>query len=268
MYAERYPEQLKALRNRFAEDESKVRAVLPELPAAADKLSGSEPGTLVELVRRADAEGRSSAYAEGSLEAETVSRFMSEERQPLHQKVAGSVSYTAKEKGCNEELGGAAAGAMDRAVEKQLEERLVQRGTAQRFIEDHENAIPKNEQEGAGELAGSVAALSHISHVRLELHRRELERALQEASRVQSTLERTERESSERLADAKASKPAKVRAEKRKAAAGAARAALSGEVEQAKQALDDMQQRQKKLASDYDQALAALVQRLEQRQKR
>jgi hypothetical protein len=104
--------------------------------------------------------------------------------------------------------------------------------------------------------------------VRLELYRRELEGTLNEASDVRSTLERTVKESDAVLADSKASKGRRALAEKRKASANAALAALDGEVEQAKAALKDMEQREKKLNADYDQAFDALTDGLEKRAKK
>jgi hypothetical protein len=104
--------------------------------------------------------------------------------------------------------------------------------------------------------------------VRLELYRRELESSLSEASDVRSTLERTEKESDAVLADAKASKSRRALAEKRKASAATARAALDGEVDQAKAALKEMEQREKQLVADYDKAFDALTDGLEQKAKK
>ncbi|HXK17333.1 MAG TPA: hypothetical protein VNG33_06015, partial [Polyangiaceae bacterium] len=109
---------------------------------------------------------------------------------------------------------------------------------------------------------------SHLTHVRLELYRRELEGSLAEASEVRSTLQRTTKESDAVLADAKASKSKKALAEKRKASAAAASAALDSEVDQAKRALADMEQREKKLVSDYDKAFDALKASLDQKAKK
>jgi hypothetical protein len=269
-YAEQYPARLNTLRTRFAADEAKAKAALPELLPAAEKLGTADPATLQQLYELADAEGKSSAYASQALEAETVSRFWDEEKQPLHQKIAGAVVYSGKQKdcACADELGGVAAGASDRAVEKQLQERQERLGEVHRFVEEHEEALGKPNVDAAEKQANGIALLSHIVHVRLELYRRELEGSLSESSEVASTLERVQRESDETLADAKASKPKKALAEKRKASAAAARAALDAEVEQSKRALEDMQQREKQLVADYDKAFEALIDALEQKAKK
>jgi hypothetical protein len=270
-YAEQYPARLNTLRTRFAADEAKVQAALPQLEPAAQKLGNADPATVKQLFELADAEGKSSAYADQALEAETVSRFWDEEKQPLHQKIGGAVSYAGKQKECSKEcgddLGGVAAGASDRAVEKQLEERQQRIGELHRFVEDHEDELGKPNTEAAEKQANAIAELSHLTHVRLELYRRELEGTLSEASEVRSTLERIEKESNAVLADAHASKSKKALAEKRKASAAAAGVAYNSEVDQAKQALADMEQREKKLVSDYDKAFEALTASLDQKAK-
>jgi hypothetical protein len=271
-YAEQYPARLNTLRTRFAADEAKVQAALPQLEPGAHKLGNADPATVKQLFQLADAEGKSSAYADQALEAETVLRFWDEEKQPLHQKIGGAVSYAGKQKECSKEcgddLGGVAAGASDRAVEKQLEERQQRIGELHRFVEDHEDELGKPNADAAEKQAGAIAELSHLTHVRLELYRRELEGSLTEASDVRSTLERTEKESNAVLSDAKASKGKKALAEKRRASAAAARAALDSEVDQGKRALADMAEREKKLVSDYDKAFAALTASLDQKAKK
>jgi len=271
-YAEQYPTRLNTLRTRFAADEAKVHTALPQLEPAAQKLGNADPTTVKQLFELADAEGKSSAYADQALEAETVSRFWDEEKQPLHQKIGGAVSYAGKQRECSKEcgddLGGVAAGASDRAVEKQLEERQQRQGELHRFVEEHEEALGKPNLDAAEKQAGVIAELSHLTHVRLELYRRELEGSLGEASEVRSTLERTQKESDAVLADSKASKSRRALAEKRKASSFAARAALDAEVDQAKAALKEMEQREKQLVADYDKAFDALTDGLEKKAKK
>ncbi len=271
-YAEQYPTRLNTLRTRFAADEAKVEGALPQLEPGAQKLGNADPTTVKQLFELADTEGKSSAYADQALEAETVARFWDEEKSPLHQKIGGAVSYAGKQKECSKEcgddLGGVAAGASDRAVEKQLEERQQRLGEVHRFVEEHEDELGKPNVDAAEKQANAIAELSHLTHVRLELYRRELEGSLSEASDVRSTLERAEKESNSVLADTKASKGRRALAEKRKASATAARAALDAEVDQAKAALKDMEQREQKLAADYAKAFDSLSAALEQRAKK
>lgn len=271
-YAEQYPTLLNTLRTRYQQDESKVQSALPELPKAGDKLGNADPATLIELFKLADETGKSSAYASAALEADTITRFWDEEKQPLHQKIGGAVVYAGKQKSCvkecSDDLGGVAAGASDRAVEKQLEERQQRLGEIHRFVEDHEEQLGKPNLDAAEKQANAIAQLAHLAHVRLELYRRELEASLNEASDVKSTLERTVKESDAVLADANASKNRKALAEKRKAAAADALVKHEAETDMSKRALDEMEQRQKQTASDYDKAFEALIDALEAKAKK
>jgi hypothetical protein len=271
-YAEQYPAHLDSLRTRFASDEAKVQAALPQLEPASRKLGTADPETVKQLFELADTTGKSSAYADQALEAETITRFWDEEKQPLHQKIGGAVSYASKQKECSKECGddlaGVAVGGADRAVEKQLEERRQRVGEIHRFVEDHEDGLGKPNMDAAEKEADVIAQLSHITHVRLELYRRELEGSLNDASDVSSTLERSEKEANAVLGDPKASKSRRALAEKRKASAVSARAALDTEVQQGKQALKEMEQREKKLAADYDKSFDALKAALEARAKK
>jgi hypothetical protein len=271
-YAEQYPAHLTSVRTRFADDEAKVRAALPQLEPASQKLGNADPATVKELFELANETGRSSAYADQADEADTISRFWEEEKQPLHQKIGGAVAYAGKQKECSREcsddLGGVAAGAADRAVEKQLEERQQRVGELHRFVEDHEEQLGRPNLEAAEKQANAVAQLSHITYVRLELYRRELEASLSDASNVSSTLDRSEKEADAVLADPKASKNRKALAEKRKASAASARTALEPGVQQAKQALAEMEQREKQLQTDYAKAFDELTDSLEKRAKK
>jgi len=265
-YAEQYPSRLGSLRTRFAADEAKVRAALPELTKSAEKLDHADPNALEQLFELADREGRSSAYAEQAEDSATVARFWDEERQPLHQKIGGAVSYAGKQKQCSKEcgddLGGVAAGASDRAVEKQLEERQQRLGEIHRFIEDHEDELGKANTDAAEKQASAIAELSYIAHVRLELYRRELEAALNDSSEVRATLDRIQKESAAVVADPQASKNKKALAEKRRASAAEARTTLDIQEQQGKQALGEMQKREQQLQADYEAAFDRLKETL------
>ncbi|HYP86727.1 MAG TPA: hypothetical protein VEQ59_01200, partial [Polyangiaceae bacterium] len=132
----------------------------------------------------------------------------------------------------------------------------------------HEDSLGKPNLDAVEKEANVIAQLSHITYVRLELYRRELEGSLNDASDVGSTLERTENEADAVLADPKASKSRRALADKRKATASKARAALDTEVQQGRQALKEMEQREKKLVADYERSFDALKDALQARAKK
>ena len=268
-YAVRYPTKLEALRLRFSEKESSARGALPPIRRIPDSFKNPSWATVKEVVERADREGRSAAYADAALESETVERFMDEERNPLRQKVAGGVKYAAQQKEpeclCGEDLGGAAAGSMERSIEKQLEERLRERSEAWRYIEDHEEEIGKANVDPLVKHAAKIAYTSYVVHVRLELQRRELGRLLDDASAVQSTLDREIKENDALLAQPDLTKNQKAGAERRKTAATQARARIENDVAEAKKAFESAEASITNLKKEYETAFDALVADLDAR---
>lgn len=264
-YAEAYPARLGGLRSRFASDETAARSSIAEFKAYPDKVKGANYQQVKAIVERADESGRSSDYADAALEAESIQRFLEEEKDPLRQKVAGGVAYAAKQKDCSEDLGGAAVASMERGIDKQLEERLRRHNEAHRYIEEHADELGKANADTLEKQADVIARTSHIAFVRLELYRRDLEASLDEASDARSTLARTVTESDTALAEGKPSAKRRAVLERRKSAAQAASSQLDSEVEQGRAALTEMEQRIGNLQREYDTALEALVDDLERR---
>lgn len=258
-FAERYPARLNGARQHFAADENQARATLGEFKGYPDAVKNPDWNAVHTLVEQADATGKSSAYTEASLESETVTRFFEEEKDGLRQKVGGAVSYVSNQKKCPEDLGGTAVAAMERGVDKQLEERLRAHSEAHRYIEDHEDELGKQNVETFKKQADKIAHTSNVAYVRLELYRREVEALLNDASSVRSTLDRTIQESDATLANASASKSKKASAQKRKASAEQARASLDAEVDQDRRGLEEMQKRISTLQNDYRASLDALL---------
>lgn len=264
-YAERYPTKLTGVRAAYAKDESEARGAISKLRALPDSLKGADYAHVKGMVERADAAGRSASYAEVALEGESIRRFLEEEKGPLHRKVAGGVNYAAKQKNCTEDLGGQAVVAMERGIEKQLEERTRAQSDAHRYIEEYQDELGHANLVILDHHADRLTRTSHIVHVRLELYRRELKDLLAEASSAKSTLDRVLRESEQTLADAKASKTKKSVAEHRKKLAQQARNRIEIDVEQALRAEGEMEVRIQGVQKEYDVALDQLIEALEQR---
>jgi hypothetical protein len=142
-YAEHYPATLATLRTEYASDEShaiEIFSAFPNYPAALSNPDGQQ---VLALVDRADAAGKSGAYAQEMDEQQSVSRFFTEEKEPLNQKVGGAAQYAAKQKECTVDVASPAIGALDRGVDKALEDRLHDHNEAHRYIEDHQDALGK-----------------------------------------------------------------------------------------------------------------------------
>lgn len=264
-YAERYPLKLTGVRAAYANSETEARGVISKMRTLPDSLKGADFAHVKEVVQRADRAGRTASYAEAALEAESVRRFLKEEQVPLRRRVAGGVSYVAKQKNCSEDLGGAAIGSMERGIEKQLEERLRAHSDAHRYIEEHADELGHSNLVLLDSTADRFTKTSFIVHLRLEMYRTELETMLRDSSAAKSTLDRVIRESDETLASAQASQQKKSVAERRKKAAQEARARIEIDVEQAERALGEIQQRIQGIQQEYQTALDALLGDLDQR---
>jgi hypothetical protein len=257
-YAERYPSTLLALRTEFATDEAKARDIFGGFPNYPGALTNPDGQQVLGVVTRADAAGKSGAYAEQAQENQSVSRFFTEEKDPLNQKVGGAAQYAAKQKDCTVDVASPAIGALDHGVDKALEERLRGHDEAHRYIEDHQDALGKPNLEKLQKQADDISLASYLVHVRVKELKLELSRLVDEASDVKKTLGRSDTEARAVAADANASKAAKATAQTRATAAEGATANIDSEVDQAKRAVADMDARSTQLEKDYNAALDAL----------
>jgi len=257
-YAERYPTALLAARTEFAADETRAREIFAEFPKYPAQLSNPDGEQVLAVVTRADAAGKSSAYARQMEEQSHVARFFTEEKEGLNQKVGGAAQYAAKQKECTVDVSSPAVGALDRGVDKAMEDRLRDHDEAQRYIEDHQDALGKTNLEKLQKQADDITLASYLVHVRVKQLKLELSQLIAESSDIKKTLERSDKESQAVLADSAASKQAKTVAQKRADAAKKASTGLDIEVEQANRAVKEMDARSEKLDKDYSAALDAL----------
>jgi len=257
-YAERYPAALLGARNEFAADETRAREIFADFPKYPDALTNPDGEKVSEIVSRADAAGKSGAYAQQMEEQSHVARFFSEEKEGLNQKVGGAAQYAAKQKECTVDVASPAVGALDHGVDKAMEDRLRDHDEAQRYIEDHQDALGKANLEKLQKQADDITLASYLVHVRVKQLKLELSQRIAESSDVKKTLARSDAEAQAVLADSAASKQAKTTAQKRSDAAKKASTGLDIEVEQGKRAVQEMDARSEKLEKDYGAALDAL----------
>jgi hypothetical protein len=267
-YAERYPSALSALRVRYTDDEKKLGGLTQGFAKLPDELDKPSWPAVASVVAAADQAGKSGELAAGMLEADAVRGFYEGERDALRQKVGGAAAHAAKQKQCDAvELYGPVGGALDRAVEAQLEERLRAHNAAERVLEDQADAIGKLNVVKLEKQADAIALASHLAHVRLPGTKRDLDAALADASGVRRTLERSIERANEVAADPKATKSGKQLAEKRKASASAALAALDAEVQAGKTLSDELEKRSESAKQRYQEAYDALEAAIQTRAK-
>lgn len=257
-YAERYPAALLATRTEFASSETRAREIISAMPNYPSALSAPDGQQTLAVVTRADAAGKSASYGEQMSEQAHVSRFFSEEKDSLNGKVGGAAQYAAKQKECTVDVASPAVGALDRGVDKAQEDRLRGHSEAQRYIEDHQDAIGKANVEKLQKQADDITLASYLVHVRVKQLKLDLARLANEASDVKKTLAQSDADAQAVLADSAASKAAKATAQTRVNAAKTASTGLDIEVEQANRAVKEMDARIAQLDKDYQAALDAL----------
>lgn len=257
-YAERYPAALLAARTDFAASESRAREIIGQFPSYPAALSSPDGEQVLGVVTRADAAGRSASYAHAMDEQTHVARFFKEEKDPLNQKVGGAAQYAAKQKECTVDVASPAIGALDKGVDKALEDRLRDHSESERYIEDHQDALGKANIEKLQKQADDITLASYFVHVRVKQLKAELSGLADEASDVKKTLARSDADAQAVLGNASASKAAKTTAQSRATAAKTASTGLDIEVEQAKRAVQEMDARIEQLDKDYQAALDSL----------
>ena len=257
-YAERYPAALLAARTDFAASESRAREIIGQFPSYPAALSSPDGEQVLGVVTRADAAGRSASYAHAMDEQTHVARFFKEEKDPLNQKVGGAAQYAAKQKECAVDVASPAIGALDKGVDKALEDRLRDHSESERYIEDHQDALGQANIEKLQKQADDITLASYLVHVRVKQLKAELSGLADEASDVKKTLARSDADAQAVLGNASASKAAKTTAQSRATAAKTASTGLDIEVEQAKRAVQEMDARIEQLDKDYQAALDSL----------
>lgn len=267
-YAERYPSALLATRTEFASSEKRARDIIKDFPNYPGTLTSPDGDNVLGVVTRADAAGKSASYSQEMDEQSHVSRFFTEEKDKLNQKVGGAAQYAAKQKECTVDVASPAIGALDKGVDKALEDRLRDHSESQRYIEDHQDALGKPNLEKLQKQADDITLASYLVHVRVKQLKIELSALTDEASDVKKTLARNDAEAQVVLGNAATSKSAKTTAQSRATAAKAASTGLDIEIEQAKRAVKEMDARIEQLDKDYQAALDALEKQLKELPKK
>jgi hypothetical protein len=269
VYAADYVERMRSVRARFAADEDATRKSFEGLRALPTSAPASNADELEQLVRKADAAGRSQPYVDEALRQEDIDALMKENRSAIRRRVAGSVAFAAKEKECVKEdidaFAGTAASATDRAVDRQLEERLRAQSPAQSYLKMHADEFGEARVNALERQLDRLTRASFVANVRLSLYRFELDDLLDREKAVRATLERDEAEGRATLGEASLSKSQRLAVEDQVAKDEATRLAIPAEVTASKGAQEDMAARADALQKDYQALVDSLLAELERR---
>lgn len=253
-YAERYPATLASMAAEFEQDEAKIGTESEKLTSFPGELREPKWLEVSAVFERADQAGTRADYVAERDDLERVERFYAQSRDKLRQKVAGAANYAAKQKSCDVELSGTVAGSLDKAFEKELEERLRSHNPAHRYIEDHEEQLGKKNLETLAKQADTITGLSYLARTKLPRAKEELQALIDEEAAVKRTLELQKMQADRTLDDPNSSKVARERAAERSQAAADALARFDADVERAKTLLSDLEKRSEEALKRYQKA--------------
>jgi len=267
-YATRYPQELSAARESLGQQEAASEKLFGEFATYPDQLSDPNWKTVGEIYELADTDGRSNSYVERLEQDQSVMTFYSDEKGELKKKVGGAAQYALKEKqGCDADVASPAGAALDKGMEKQLEDRLHDRSAASAAIDHGEDALGKKNADTLQKQSDSIGLASYLVHVAVYRTKQRVDKMIDEGSDVKKTLERTVEDLNKLLTDPKTTEPKKKELTKELTTVQASQAAIDSEMEQAKSVKTGAEERIKKLAEAYDKAFGALKDNVKQRVK-
>ncbi|MCA9630375.1 MAG: hypothetical protein KC766_22045 [Myxococcales bacterium] len=257
-YALDQPSKLHDAQNQLDERERAARESFGHFSEYPGKLKPEHHAKAKQVLQVAAEEGKSQDYAKAAYEAELIADYFDEEKQGFQQKVGGAAQYTAKQAGCKADVASATVHALNKHVEKSLEERLDRHSEAQRLIEESEKSLGKEDRDALEEQARELSRTSYLVFVAAPLAKADIEAKLAEAEQVQRTLDESEKAYSERSEDSSLDEAERKLAQERAIEAREAKRLLESEKQAATEKLKTAEERLKKLGEDYEQALQRL----------
>lgn len=264
-YAKTHPDELKATVAELDGQFTLIDSTTTEFKEYPGQLKDPDWKEVIVVVDRADVEGRSPHFAKQLEENGTVASFYEQEKPELHKRVGGAAQYQAKEKGCDADVYGSANYALDKGIEKSLEDRTHNHSEAHAHIAMHETKLGKANVETLKTQADHIAWASYVAHVGLVRNKQKLDQLLSDASGVESTLnDRIEELKAPPAADEKLTASEKKAREDELKALEAAKTTLTQELEPAKKQSETLEQRITEAKQKYADALKQLKDTLEQ----
>lgn len=257
-YALDQPSKLREAQSQLDERDRAAREAFAKFGEYPGKLKPANHALAKEILQIAAEEGKSQDYAKAAYETELIAEYFDDEKQGFQQKVGGAAQYTAKQAGCKADVASATVHALNKHVEKSLEERLDRHSEAQRRIDENEKALGKDDRDALKERARELSRTSYLVYVAAPLAKAEIEAKLAEADQVASTLEESEEAYTKRSEDSSLDESERKLAQERAIEAREAKQLLETEKQAATEKLKTVDEQLKKLAEDYEQALQQL----------
>jgi hypothetical protein len=265
-YARDYPADLGALTKGWNDRRAEARKIMADFSGYPGKFKDPPSWAHVgEVIDRADEDGRSYAYVERLRRVQGAAAFFDAEKDEINRKVAGSVAYTAKKKGCDEAIAGAAPPALKDAVEKQLEKELHEASEAQQLVDRYRGELGKENAAALEKEADDLARASYLVHIALVEDKLRMTRMVAEADAIKKTAD-------DDIAAEKAFQQGKKVTDADKKASDAriadmnkSKAGVDAAVKQASGVVPSLEDEIKKIQKEYDDALESLRSKLKEK---
>jgi hypothetical protein len=271
-YALRYADELGASARAFGDAQEQERKLVGGFGARVDELKKPDWDLVRAVVDESDAAGRSADYSDAHGEVDAVRAFWGEEKSTVDAKVAGGAQYALKQATCtsgctNLDVGGPAAFALNEAIDKDLQKRLRGSNAAFLLIERQHAALAAQNTAALEKLADDVSQASYLVHFDLIVLRQRLTRLLADQAAVQTTLDRFAQDERAYQAQPGRTDADKKASQQRLNDAGKSKAEIAGAAAQAQAASKAGDQAIAASTKDYDDALKALRDKIDQKKK-
>ena len=260
-YAREYPEKLNAVTKDFSDRRAEARKILGELGGYPAKLKDPPSWAHVkEIYERAGEDGRSYAYVGRLRRVEGATVFFESEKDEINRKVAGSVAFAAKKKGCDESVAGAAPPALKDVIEKQLEKELHEASEAQQLVDRYRGELGKENAAALEKQADDLARASYLVHIEIVEGKLRMVRMVGEADQIRKTADDTiAAEKAYQTGYKKITDAEKKASEARIADMNKSKASMDAALKQAEPVVPTLDDEIKKIQKEYDDALDALL---------
>jgi hypothetical protein len=271
-YALGYADELGGAVTAFGDASQQEQKLASGFGARIDALKKPNWDLVRAVVDESDATGKSADFFDAHGEVDGVRTFWLAEKPTIDARVAGGAQYPLKDAPCtssctNLDVGGAAAYALNEAMDKELQKRLRASNNAYVLIDRQRAALGPQNAIALEKLADDVAEASYIANVALVVSRQRLERLLADKSTVQATLDHFVQDERSYQAQPGRTDAEKKASDQRIAEAGKGKSEIDAAAAQAEAAVKTADQTIAATTKDYNDALKALRDRIDRQKK-
>lgn len=262
-YAQSYPQFLTAAATGFSTTQTEVRAGIRELGGYPTQLKRLDWARVGQILRSADAAGRSYIYVEQIRRTDGAYAFLSTEKEEIVNKITGAAQSVARKRGCDVDLSGVVSQSFKEAVDKQLEEELRGANEAHVLLSRYRASLGRENAAVLERQIDAVSRMSYLVHVALVEEKLRIKRMLEETDEVRRTSSQFIQAERDFQAGETTTAAEKAASEERIAEMDRSRALLDSAVLQGEGLLPRLEEQLLAIQKEYDDALAALLARID-----